>query len=375
MTPGPDAGATGVLIESSHEPKDEYVPARVAVRSKTLRGRAYWRGLASAPAAFMLLFALVGVGLAALGVWGRFVASPERAAEMADPEFYLVAIAFGVVFVLVPVQMLRVLLTSVARTRQFAARAAGEGPFWARDHDWKTGGMGPDYEEMGASTFGTLTVILLIALFNIALAGGPLGLKILVLLFDAFGLLLVYNWVSKVVNRARFRRPTIVWHTLPAHPGGLVAATVRFAVPLTVTGPARATLRCVRDVPGEPSRDAGAVALQPTSSFREVREFACSSPLTSLDLRFQGAGRPSWHEPRMRGGGVLAGRAAGASQRSRLRGRLPGAGLRVTVLSCRRTGRGPDGTGRGNTGRESPSLRPRPTGAAPPPGSGTGCTA
>lgn len=285
MTSEAADGSTGTLIETSRERKDEMIPARIAVPSSSAGGQWGWRDLLTAQAAFFLLFILVGMSLAALGVWGRFIALPEQAESMADPRFYLAAMAFGFVFVLVPVAMLRVVLTSQAASRRFVARPAGQGPPWTWDYPWQPDGMGPDYKARGGGSLGMLAVLSLIALFNIALSAPSWIFRIIILAFDALGLLILYSWVTTLINAVRFRRTTIAWRTFPAHRGEPLQATVRFAAPIEAKGPASVTLRCLRDTPDTAQHTAGAV--RPASIFRETREFTTSGPLESLDLTFQ----------------------------------------------------------------------------------------
>jgi hypothetical protein len=285
MASGATTGSSGVVTDVSREPKDEWAPPRNTLRASSNSGWAFWRGLFSLPAAFLLVFVLVGSSLVNLGAWGTFWA-PERARESADPRFYLAAMAFGAVFVLVAVSMLRVVLTSEAQGRRLRARPAAEGPPWTWDHPWRRDAMGPDYEKQGAGgAFGPLAIHSLIALFNIALPSGPWLLKLLALVFDAFGLLILYDVVTRAVNSIRFRRPTIAWQTFPAPTGGPLNGTIRFAVPLDATGPASVTLRCVRDKPGGASENEG--ALKPVSIYRETRKYETPAPLGTLDIGFQ----------------------------------------------------------------------------------------
>jgi len=285
MTSEAADGSTGTLVETSRARRDETIPARIAVPSSLGGSRWGWGDLFTAHAAFILLFILVGISLAALGVWGRFIAPPERAESLADPRFYLAAMAFGFVFVLVPVAMLRMVLTSQAASRRFGARPAGQGPPWTWDHPWQPEGMGPDYKTRGGS-LGMLAVLSLIALFNIALSAPSWIFRIIILAFDALGLLILYSWVTTLINAVRFRRTTIAWRTFPAHRGQPLQATVRFAAPIEAKGPASVTLRCLRDTP-DTSAQHTAGAVRPVSIFRETRELTTSGPLASLDLVFQ----------------------------------------------------------------------------------------
>ena len=287
MAAGTVTGSAGALVETSREPQQAWVPPRLMLRAAFIRGRAFWIGLFSGPAAFLLIVVLVGLTLAALGAWGTFWAPRDLAEEFADPRFYLAAMAFGGVFILVAVAMLRLVLTSRAHGRRLDAKPALQGSPWTWDHPWQPDAMGPDDEKQGAGgVIGPLAVLALIALFNIALSTGPWGLKLLILAFDAFGLLLLYNWVTTLINAVRFRRPTIAWRTFPSRPGGPLEATVRFAAPLNAAGPATVTLRCLRDMPGGLQAHPES-PLEAVSIYREVRAFSTAAPLASLDISFQ----------------------------------------------------------------------------------------
>jgi hypothetical protein len=266
--------AGGTRVEASRTHRDEYVPTRNAIGTKA-RGWAYWRGLASGPALFVLLFVVVGAALANLGLWGVFWVAPEVAERYADPRFYRFAIGLGAVFVLAGLTALRVVLTSMAEAGRFAAASGREGPPWTWDHAWQPEAMGPDYEPRGGSVLGRVAILSFIALINVALGGVALIGKAIILLFDAFGLLILYDTVTQAINRARFRRPTIAWHTFPAQPGGILQATVHFAVPMAATGRATATLRCLQE------REQAVVSI-----YRETRAFDVLPPVAALDVSF-----------------------------------------------------------------------------------------
>jgi len=225
------------------------IPARAAVPAPSRGGGSIWRELRTGPAVFFLLFILVGIALAALGVWGRFVAPPERAESMADPAFYLAAMAFGGVFILVAFAMMRIVLTAQAASRRLGERPAGQGPPWTWDHPWRPDAMGPDYETRGSSTLGTLAVLSLIALFNIALGTAPWLFKIII-----SGVRRLRSADSLQLGDDPHQRRTIqAADDRVAHVSGALRPAVGghgpVRRPIDATGPASVTLRCLRDTP------------------------------------------------------------------------------------------------------------------------------
>lgn len=257
-------------------------------------GRGFFAGLRAEPAGcFLILFCGVGAALFAFGLAGTVGPYRDALRRDGDPRFFLAAMAFGVVFFLVPLRMLQVVLTSGANeARARSARGPADRP-WEWDYPWRPAGMRPDYtSDPGGSVLGRVAFLALIGLFNIALGAPSWFLKGIVLVFDLLGLLILFDSVVKMIQWARFREPSVAWGSFPAFLGGPLAATVRFPRRLRPAGPAKATLRCVQDEWTEQERAGGEVErqLEPQALYAETRELplpgGTGAPLASLDVAF-----------------------------------------------------------------------------------------
>jgi len=256
-------------------------------------GRGFFAGLRAEPAGcFLILFALFGAAFFAFGLAGTFGPYRDALRKDGDPRFFLAAMGFGTVFFLVALRMLQVVLTSGANeARARRARGPAARP-WEWDYPWRPAGMRPDYtSDSGGTVLGRVAFLALIGLFNVALGAPSWMLKGIVLVLDLFGLLILYDSVVKLLQWARFRAPSVAWRSFPAFLGGPLAATVRFPRSLRPTGPAKATLRCVRDEWTEQKTAEGEVQrqLEPQALYTETRELPLpeGAPLASLDVDLQ----------------------------------------------------------------------------------------
>jgi hypothetical protein len=148
--------------------------------------------------------------------------------------------------------------------------------------------MPPDYRKGGpGDALGGLAVLSLIALFNFALPHVPWWPALIILAFDAFGLLLLYNLLARLHQSLRFTPAVVAWPTFPVRTGGRLEASVRFRAALQSTGPPVVTVRCVRDGMGGGTageQDPGQV--RAISIYRATRSLPAPAPLRRLDVAF-----------------------------------------------------------------------------------------
>jgi hypothetical protein len=266
-----------VPVEESREHYRLYAPARVALRvpgESSLFGRGLWRLLRESQAGCMLLL-FIGVGLAILlfGVAGTV--GPWRDALRGngnDPRFFLGAMAFGAVFMLVALRMLQVVLAGEANSRRRRREPASRKEPWTTDHPWKPEGMDPDYGgQTGGTILGRIAFFALIGLFNLALASPSYVLKLIVLVLDLFALLILYDSLQKIAQALRRVRARMRWLTFPAFVGSRLEGTLKFRPALRVNGPVKAVLRCVQDErTSSPGEDVS--SLEPFAIYRQVQE-------------------------------------------------------------------------------------------------------
>lgn len=194
---------------------------------------------------FFLVFLAVGSALFLFGLAGTFGPYKEGLRENGDPRFFLGAMAFGTVFCLVTLRMMQVALTETANKR---GKKGSKAEPWTWDHPWREDWMPPDYTGGGSGTvLGRVAFLALLGLFNVVWASPSWLLKGIVAFFDLFGLLILYDSLQKLYQWVRFRRPVVIWETLPAFLGGPLRGRVAFARGVRAAGPPRLTLRCVRD--------------------------------------------------------------------------------------------------------------------------------
>lgn len=239
----------------------------------------------------LILVALFGLGLALYGLAGT--AGPFRAAlsEKSAPELFLVAMGFGAVFFLVPLRMLQVKLIAAEHKETRRRRRPSAAHPWTTDHPWRPEGMDPDYgADPGGAVLGYVAILSFIALFNLALGSASSLFRGVVLLFDAFGLLLVADALLKLWQAARRLGPRMRWLSFPAFLGGRLEAVFLLRRALLPRGPVLATLRCVRDeeVEHEDSEDGSvSMVVRPTVLYSRTLEVpAGDGPLGELPLAF-----------------------------------------------------------------------------------------
>lgn len=269
-------------------------PPRSAVPvpgSGSVFGRGFFRRLRESQAGcFLLVFLAVGGGLFLFGVAGTVGPYKEGLRENGDPRFFLGAMGFGTVFFLVALRMLQVALAGVTyKTKKKGSRSEP----WTWDYPWRQDWMPPDYTGGGSGTvLGRVAFLALIGLFNVAWLSGSWLFRGIILLFDLFALLIVYDALQKLYQWLRFRKPVVIWETLPAFLGESLRGRIAFARGVRAAAPPQLTLRCVRDEwVDTTSGDTPGRELQPHAVYRETREIplpgAPGEPLDFVDFAFE----------------------------------------------------------------------------------------
>lgn len=150
--------------------------------------------------------------------------------------------------------------------------------------------MKPDYTGSGAGTvLGRVAFLALLGIFNVAWASDSLLFKIIISIFDLFGLLILYDSVQKIVQWIRVRHPVVIWSKVPAFLGERLEGRIAFARRVAAQGPAKLTLRRVEDdwVDRPASDDSGGTReLQPFAVYEQKQEFPLSGDSDVVDFAF-----------------------------------------------------------------------------------------
>lgn len=268
-------------------------PPRSAVPAPgaALFGRGFFRRLRdSGTGAFLLVFLSAGLSIFLFGLAGTIGPFREGLRENGDPRFFYAAMAFGTVFCLVTLRILQVVLTGAANKSK---KQGPKGEPWTWDYPWRQDWMAPDYTGGGSGTvLGRLAFLSLLSMFNVAWWSDSWLFKGIVALFDLFALVILYDTFQKATQWMRFRRPVVIWETLPAFLGGDLRGRVAFARSVRATEPARLTLRCVRDEwvttgQGKNRRK----ELEPYAVYQQIREIPLpgppGEPLDAVDFSFR----------------------------------------------------------------------------------------
>ncbi|MFL6201636.1 MAG: hypothetical protein ACJ76J_20885 [Thermoanaerobaculia bacterium] len=286
MTPPPPDQAGSPTV--TREKQRLMAPPRTAVTepgSGSAFGRSFFRRLRESQAGcFLLFFLAIGAGIFLFGVAGTVGPYKEGLRENGDPRFFYGAMAFGTVFFLVALRMMQVALAGVSYK---AKKKGSRSEPWTWDHPWRKDWMPPDYTGGGSGTvLGRVAFLALIGMFNIAWLSGSWFFRAILLLFDLFALLIVYDSFQKLYQWFRFRKPVVIWETLPAFLGDELRGRIAFARGVRATAPPRLTLRCVRDEwVDTTSGDTASRQLQPQAVYRETREIPLpGAPGEALDF-------------------------------------------------------------------------------------------
>lgn len=233
----------------SREKERAIAPPRSAVPAPGASpfGRGFFRRVRdSGTGAFLIVFLSAGAAVFLFGLAGTVGPFKDGLRENGDPRFFLGAMAFGTVFCLVTLRILQLALAGAGnKTRKKKDR---KGEPWTWDYPWREDWMPPDYTGSGSGTvLGRLAFLALLGMFNVVWWSPSWLLKGIVAFFDLFGLLILYDSFHKLYQWMRFRRPVVIWETLPAFLGSPLCGRVAFARGVRAAGPPRLTLRCVRD--------------------------------------------------------------------------------------------------------------------------------
>jgi hypothetical protein len=187
---------------------------------------------------------------------------------------------------LVASRMLQIVLAGEANTRRQRKPVSRKEP-WTEDYPWKPEGMDPDYGgQTGGTILGRIAFFALIGLFNIALGSPSYFVKIIIILFDLFALLILYDSIQKIVQALRRVRAQMRWLTFPTFLGGRLEGTLLLRPALRVRGPVRATLRCVQDA-YEASSKGKTNTIEPFLLYQQVQEIPPpGEKLESLSVSF-----------------------------------------------------------------------------------------
>lgn len=259
-----------VLRESRNRSRI-YAPPRPAVPVPG-EGSAFGRGLLrrlreSEAGCMLLLFLAVGLAIftfGALGTWGPYAESLQQGN---DPRSFLGIMAFGAVFFLIALRMLQIQLTGAKGKERRKRLEVNRKHPWTSDYPWRPKGMPPDYSASGSGgVLGRVAVLSFFALMNMVfLSPSPWTVRAIVLFFDLFGALILWDSLHKMWQYLRHPRPFVRWTTFPAFLGGQLEGVFSIHPALSVQGPVLATLRCVQDA-GMGSQQ------EPFSIYEQVRE-------------------------------------------------------------------------------------------------------
>jgi hypothetical protein len=246
-------------IHESRERKRLYAPPRSALRTAgqgSAFGPGFWSRLSKSGAAPLLVFMAAGAGIVLFGLAGTVGPWKEGLQANGDPRFFLVCMAFGSVFLLISLRMMQLHVTQ-AKGAESRKQVDPSQP-WTGDHPWRPEGMGPDYAEEGAgSALGRIAFFGLIGLFNLVFTSpSPWLLRGIVILFDLFALLILWDSLHKIWQSLRHPRPTMRWTTFPVFLGSRLEGVLFSRPALRASGPVKATLRCIQDSGSSPSSEA-----------------------------------------------------------------------------------------------------------------------
>jgi hypothetical protein len=267
--------------------KSLYAPARSVLRGAegSVFGWDFFRLLRNSKdgaGCLLLVFLTVGLAIFSFGLAGTVGPYAESLQSGNDPRSFLGVMAFGTVFFLVALRMLQIVLTE-ARNKGRGKRIRDERRQpWTVDHPWKPGGMPPDYSgEGGGSVLGRVAIFGLFGLFNMVfLSPSPWLLRGIVLLFDLFALLILWDSLHKIWQDLRHPRPKMRWMTFPAFLGDRLLGVFMARPALRVQGPVRATLRAIRD-------EGFGTQAEAFILYEQVREFPnAGDRLSELPLSF-----------------------------------------------------------------------------------------
>ncbi len=277
-------------IQESRKRYALFYPSRSLVPAPgagSVFGRGFWRLLrASGGGCFLLLFLSIGLAIFLFGLAGTSGPFRDGLRENGDPRFFMLLMAVGAVFVLVPLRMLQITLRQ-AQSAEVGKRPGDPRTPWTSDYPWQPEGMLPDYAgDLGGSVLGTVGFLGFIGVFNVALLDGPLLLKIVILALDLLGLAVLFSLLLKTWQILRNPRSRMRWATFPAFLGDRLEGTLTVRPGQHVFSALTIKLRCVQEErrPGYQ----GDVGLEPHVIYEQTLEvMPPGETLTDLPLGFQ----------------------------------------------------------------------------------------
>ena len=195
---------------------------------------------------------------------------------------------FGAIFTLAGLLLFSIGLSAV-RSAAGRQRPAGNEP-WHSDNAWDPRGATPDAPGKSfAGYLGGILFFLLIGVFNVMWTvrkdvSGWIVVTIVLVVFDALGLLMIVSILVAIAQRIRAGSPRLSWKKFPFFTGERFEASFLSGRALHVTGPVRATLRCVEQVNEEANgrKEAHPYAIYAHSQTVEPP----GARLSSLDVSF-----------------------------------------------------------------------------------------
>jgi hypothetical protein len=160
---------------------------------------------------------------------------------------------FGTIFSLSGL-LLFTMGVSALRTAAAAGREHRIKEPWRSDNRWDPRGARPDAPGRSLAGFlGGVLFLLLIGAFNVMWTvrkdfSAWVVVTVILVVFDALALLMIASILLTIVRRVRAGSPRLSWTKFPFFTGDRFDASFTSGRPLAVTGPARATLRCVEQV-------------------------------------------------------------------------------------------------------------------------------
>ncbi len=162
---------------------------------------------------------------------------------------------------------------------------------WRSDYARDPRGARPDAPGRSfMGCLGGLLFLLLIGVFNVLWTvrkdiSALIVVTIVLVVFDALALLMLGTLLLAVLQRIRAGSPRLSWAKFPFFVGDRFEASFVCGRPLHVTGPVRATLRCVEQTLGEDS--SGRPEVHPYAIYARSETFEPpQARLTAFDVRF-----------------------------------------------------------------------------------------
>lgn len=277
-------------IQESRKRYALFYPSRSSVPlpgAGSVFGRGFLRRLrASGGGCFLLIFLTIGLFMCLFGLAGTAGPFRDGLRDNADPRFFMVLMALGAVFVLMPLRMLQITLRQT-QSAEFGKRPADPKAPWASDYPWQPEAMLPDYAgDLGGSFLGTIGFLGFIGVFNMVFFGGPVLLKIVAVVLDLLGLALLFSLILKTWQILRHPRTRMRWATFPAFLGDRLEGTLTVRPGQHIFSALTVKLRCIQEERREGYQ--GDVGLEPHVIYEQTLDVTPpGETLTDLPLSFQ----------------------------------------------------------------------------------------